>query len=156
MHKRSILYFLFFILLGCPPSHETSRTEYPACMEAQFLTIFREYSSIMPEDFAREIKEIEESSGITLSEEDKTLRHLRLAILLSHYKNPRPDYQRSLKELDIYLLSARYEDKAVLSNFQALLREIIRLEREEKELKMKLELLKSLDIDIEKKRVKPQ
>ncbi|MFN3740580.1 MAG: hypothetical protein ACK4TF_07915 [Thermodesulfovibrionales bacterium] len=111
----------------------------------------------MPENFAGRIKEIEESlSGITLSEEDRALQHLRLAVLLSHYKNPRPDYQRSLKELDLFFLSARDEDKAVLRNFQSLLKEVIRLDREGKELKKKLELLKSLDLDIEKKRVKPR
>ncbi len=157
MHKRSILFLIFFILSGCTPSYEQSRIEYPACAEPHFLTIFKEYSSVAPEDFAGKIKEIEESfSGLILSEDDRTLQHLRLAVLLSHYKNPRPDYQRALKELDLYLLSARDEDKAVLRSFQFFLREVIRLDREGKELKKKLELLKSLDIDIEKKRTKPR
>lgn len=157
MYRKSILYFLLFLLSGCAPSHEPSRIEYPACVEPHILSIFKEYSSVMPEDFPWRIKEIEESfQGLTLSEEDRTLQHLRLAVLLSHYKNPRPDYQRALKELDLYLLSARDEDKAVLLSFQSLLKEVIRLDREGKELKKKLELLKSLDIDIEKKRTKPR
>ncbi len=171
MYNRYILLLLFLLLSGCIASREQPRIEYPACAEPYFLIVFKEYSSLKPEDFAWRIKQIEESlSGKALSEEDRTLLHLRLAVLLSHHKNPRPDYQRALKELDLFLLSVRdesfpkdsqifwgtSEDKAVLRNFQSLLKEIIRLDREGKELKKKLELIKSLDIDIEKKRIKPQ
>lgn len=156
MLRKNFLLYIVLIFYGCTQSARPPQIECPQYMEPEFLIIYKEYSFIHPEDFAPKIKELEINLSKRLSHRESGIYHLRLGILLSHPKNPRPDYQKALKELDLYLSHVREEDKIILETFQKLLKEIVRLDKESAELKKKLELLKSLDLDIEKKRIKPR
>jgi len=95
--------------------------------------------------------------------------HLQMATLYSFYKNPELNYQRALKELEIYL-SFNPADGGTdeIQNLLAILRELDRvneenkksrqkvnqLSKENKELKASVKELKNLDIKIEEKRKK--
>ncbi|MCX7793514.1 MAG: hypothetical protein N2257_03780 [Thermodesulfovibrionales bacterium] len=160
MLRKNIFYVLLILLTGCTPSYEPPviepKKECPEHIEPNFLLIFREYAFIPPEEFGPKVKGLEALlSRKNLSDSDKGLYHLRLSILFSHFKNPKVDYNRALKELELYLLLSKDEDKLV-QFYLDLLREIVRLDKEGKELRHKLELLKGLDLDIEKKRIKPR
>jgi len=153
MHK--IIAGLLVLMMGCTvyaPGREQAQRPLPV-----FVAVFNEYKNIESDGIKEKILEIKEDLKIS----NNPSLHLRLSILLCHYKNDKPDYQRALKELELYLSSADAEKEEILLSFYSLLKEIAnlssniaRLEKNNRELKEKLELLKSLDVEIEKKRIR--
>ncbi len=153
MHK--IIAGLLILTLGCmvhAPGPEHAQQPLPV-----FVAVFNEYRNIEPDRIKEKIIEIKE----TLKISNNPSLHLRLSILLCHYKNDKPDYQYALRELDLYMSSSDVEREEILLTFYSLLKEIAslsrdiaRLDRDNRELKKKLELLKSLDVEIEKKRIR--
>jgi outer membrane protein assembly factor BamD (BamD/ComL family) len=107
---------------------------------------------------------------IAQKQSDQSMRaksHLELARLYSSHKNPNLDYQRALKELEMYLsLNPDDAETDEIQNLLAILRELDRvteenrksrqkvnqLTKENKELKASVKELKNLDIKIEEKR----
>ncbi len=153
MHK--IIAGLLVFMLGCmvrPSGPEQAQHPLPV-----FVAVFNEYRNIESDRIKEKIKEIKEALKIS---NDPSL-NLRLSILLCHYKNDKPDYQNALKELELYLSSSDAEREEILLTFYSLLKEIAnlsrdiaRLDKDNRELKNKIELLKSLDVEIEKKRIR--
>jgi len=153
MHK--IIVGLLVLMLGCmvhAPGPEQAQHPLPG-----FVAVFNEYRDIESDRIKEKIIEIKEALKIS----NNPSLHLRLSVLLCHYKNDKHDYQYALKELELYLSSADAERGEILLTFYSLLKEIAnlsrdiaRLDRDNRELKKKLELLKSLDVEIEKKRIR--
>ena len=87
-------------------------------------------------DFPKAIAALEK---ITVGHPDpyiQTKAHLQLAILHSSYKNPKPDYQRALDELKVYMfLDPDGGRKDEIQNLLAVLRELQRLEKENNKMK---------------------
>lgn len=118
------------------------------------------YADITAEEISKEIATL--LSAIRKSRTDRVdnSAHLQLAWLYGHHKNPSPQYLKALQELDEYLsLSPEYGHDDFLQNWHRTLKEVVRLSRENKDLREKaeqmkrtVEQLKHLDIEIEKRR----
>jgi hypothetical protein len=117
-------------------------------------------SNVKPENIADEIKRFERITGGDKDPSGKAEAHLQLAKLYSSYKNPKPDYRRALKELELHLSLDPANAKIYeIQNWRALLRELARMEEELQkarqtisELKDAVEKLKEIDIQMEEKK----
>ncbi len=142
-----------------------------AVILSQCSTVHREtglpLSDLKPEQIESEIKRLEEVSNKHVDRSERAKAHLQLATLYSSYKNPKPNYQQALKELEEYLSFNPETDRTdEIENWSALLNEMVRmtdeirkakqkinqLTKENKELKDAVEKLKDLDIKMEEKR----
>ncbi len=115
--------------------------------------IYAHYSELKAADFPKEIAKLE--SIIQKPEENSSLAAIRLnlSILHSHYRNPSPNYQKALKEFETFVsLDSTGGKTDLIQNWLAMLKEIVRLEKENKDFKDKVEKLKYLDIELEEKR----
>lgn len=138
----------------------------PQCVCKEFTSIQDE---IKTSDMPSEANQLEE---ITKAHPEASVRakaHLKLAVWHSSYKNPNPNYQVALKELESYLkLNPSAANAEEVRQFFSILMEIDRITEENKKMKLKIDLLmkenreikdkleklKSLDVDIEEKRKK--
>lgn len=127
------------------------------------------YSKVKPDNLSNDIRRLEE---IVKNNTDSSMlaeAHFQLALLYSSYKNPNPNYQQALKELEAYIsLSPSGEVSEGIQNLLSILRELDKtiednkkikqqnslLIRESKELKESVEQLKNLDIKMEEKKKK--
>lgn len=115
--------------------------------------IYAHYSELKSSDFPKEIAELE--AIVQKPEGNSNLADLRLtlSILHSHYRNPSPNYQKALKEFEMFVSLDNAGGKTdLIQNWLAMLKEIVRLEKENKDFKDKVEKLKYLDIELEEKR----
>lgn len=121
-----------------------------------------------PTDFPAEIARLQQvadsySSGATI----QTMPHLELALLYSHYKNPHPDYDKAIEELETFIfLDATHGNSEQVQNFYNMLKQLQEaknqnkdmrasvqlLSEENQRLKQTLEELKKLDRQVEGKR----
>lgn len=158
IYKKTIklLIFLFVVIML---SHCTGAPKegIPSYREAK--------SDNLPDD-------IGQLEDILKNNPDSSIRakaHLQLALLHSSYKNPNPNYQLALKELENYMSvepAGRMNED--IQNFLAILREMDKmleenkkmkqrmgqLTKENKDLKDAVLQLKNLDISMEEKRKK--
>lgn len=130
-----------------PERHPLKEQVY-ATKDIPLVAVYKEYSSLNPQDFSFRIKEIETSLAAD------RLSRLRLFILTSHPRNPKPDYQRALRELEAYISFADETEKEALNALLHILKKLNALSEENKVLNRKLELLKSLDVEIEKRKIR--
>ncbi len=161
MHRfRLKLIFLLLILSGCTPHYQKTGLQ-------NFYNVFSEVSLMDEKAFKMEFLTL----GKKPFSEDRTssILYLRGGILYSHYRNPEPDYVRSLEEFETYLrLEPDASNDFLLLGWINFIMEIDRLKKEivklrsnverlkikNKELKNKIEQIKSLDIQMEEKRKK--
>jgi hypothetical protein len=116
-------------------------------------TISLQYAELKPPSFHKEIERLQENAQKPQDPADNALVHLRLSLLFAHHRNQAPNYSLALKELETYTSLAPEEGKSeIIQDWLSLLREIVRLDRENKEMKEKMEQLKDLDIELEKRR----
>lgn len=121
--------------------------------EANIETISLHYADLKPSHFHNEIERLQEAAPKTQHPAARALLHLRLALLFAHHRNQAPNYSLALKELETYVSLAPEGGKAeIIQDWLSLLTEIVRLETENKEMKEKMEQLKDLDIELEKRR----
>ena len=136
--------------------------------------IHTHYADLKSTDFNKEIAQVQK---ITIKPQDTSagaMVHLQLALLYSHYRNPTPNYQRALTELETYIFLDPEGGKAdIIQNWLTILKEIVRLDgeharldkenvrlnkenvrlnKENNEMKEKIEQLQYLDIELEKRR----
>ncbi|MEW6417958.1 MAG: hypothetical protein AB1480_07530 [Nitrospirota bacterium] len=111
------------------------------------------YEDLKSSGFHKEITRLQAIAEKHRDKPDRAMIHLQLALLYSHYKNPTPNYHRALKELETYVSLDPEGGKAdVIQNWLTMLKEIVKLGRENEDMKEKLERLKYLDIELEKTR----
>lgn len=135
---------------------------------------YYEYEGLRPADFQNEIGRLQRFLQKTPDSPDAAKAHIQLAFLYSHYRNPSPDYYRALEQLTQYAsLDPGGSRQASVQNWFRMLqeitaavsvnedlkgkaeqmkKEIARLEKENAEMREKLEQLKHLDIELEQKR----
>jgi hypothetical protein len=109
------------------------------------------------EKMSDEVARLEETADKHTDPTVRVKAQLQLAKLYSSHKNPRPNYQRALKRLEMYLsFDPTQGETDEMQNWLALLRELVRerdeLRKENRELKDTVEELKNLDIKMEEKR----
>lgn len=156
--KLFVFLFIWLLITNCAPKH-TSLIE----KESVF------YPVLYPQDFPKEIARLEKLVKYHPEPSIRTMAHLQLVLLYSHYKNPNPDYLRALEELETYMaLDPDGGKTEEVQNLLALLRELERVVKENEEMKMSIELLieqnqrvkktiqelEDLDLQIEEKRRK--
>lgn len=108
-----------------------------------FYVIYYEYDNLHPSVYQKEVEKLQ--GMVQTSREPVTLAkaHLRLAFLYSDYRNPAPDYDSALKELEAFISLDPSGGKQIhFQNWLRLLKEIAETERGNKDLKEKLEQLK--------------
>ncbi|HEX3036221.1 MAG TPA: hypothetical protein VHT73_14070 [Thermodesulfobacteriota bacterium] len=119
------------MLLNCTSKH-TPNTE----QDNSF------YTNLSSTDFPKEIDVLEKITTQHPDPSVQTNAHLQLAMLHLSYKNPNPDYQRALDELEIYIfLDPDWGKKDEIQNWLAVLREIEKLSEENKIMKGSINLL---------------
>ncbi len=125
------------------------------------------YDIAVPDDFRKEIESLSVGIVVYADKRERAQVYLKMAILSCHHKNPFPDYDGALEELDRYmeLDPAGAADDEVLQ-LRRFLRAITTLQEENEkldsdvkklgtevdEMKESIEKLKSLDIRMEQKR----
>ena len=122
---------------------------------------------LKPKQIADEIERCQEVVRKHGDLPKRTDTHLQRARLYSSYKNQKPDYEQALEELEAYLsLNPAEGEHDEIQNWLALLREIVKvneenkkskqkinqLAKENKDLKGAVEQLKNLDIQMEERR----
>jgi hypothetical protein len=118
------------------------------------------YADIAPAEIPKEIAGLLSATRKSKNDKESALAHLQLAWLFGHYKNPSPQYLKALQELDAYLsLDPENSGDDYLQNWYKILKEIARLNKDNKELrerteqlKEQMQQLKHLDIEMEKRR----
>jgi len=111
------------------------------------------YEDLKYPNFPKEIARLQTVAEKTQDMSGRAAIHLQLALLYSHYKNPAPNYRKALLEIEAYVSLEPEGGKAdVIQNWLAMLKEIIRLGRENKDMKEKIGQLQYLDIELEKSR----
>lgn len=130
------------------PERHTIKEQVYATKDIPLIAVYKEYSSLNPQDFSFRIKEIETSLAAD------RLSSLRLFVLTSHPRNPKPDYPRALRELEAYMSFADETEKEALNALHHILKKLNALSEENKVLNRKLELLRSLDVEIEKRKIR--
>lgn len=120
---------------------------------ANLYRIHTHYKELKPSGFHKEIARLKAIHEKPKDTSGDVMAHLQLALLYSHYKNPTPNYYRALKELETYVsLDAEGGKADVIQNWLKMLKEIVRLDRENMGMKEKVEQLQYLDIELEKSR----
>jgi len=136
--------------------------------------LYYEYENMQPADYQKEVERLHNVVQTSSNNSDLANAHLQLALLYSDYRNPAHDYNSALKELDTFAsLDPKGSRKAYFQNWFRMLKEVVRadrsnddikekeeqlkkelarLEKENAEIKEKLEQLKHLDIEMEEKR----
>lgn len=127
------------------------------------------YSKVKPDNLSNDIGRLEEIVKNNTDSSMLAKAHFQLALLYSSYKNPNPNYQQALKELEVYIsLNPSGEVSEGIQNLLSILRELDKiiednkkikqqnslLIRESKGLKESVEQLKNLDIKMEEKKKK--
>lgn len=110
--------------------------------------IFRSYSPLSRKDFLKEKAYLENlaEKGNPVDEEI----YLRLAAIYVHSNNPNPNYSRALKSIESFIkMNPEAGEMGEIKSFVAILREIVKLEKENKDLNEKIKKLEILDIKIE-------
>ncbi|MBI5741371.1 MAG: hypothetical protein HZA16_11730 [Nitrospirae bacterium] len=132
------------------------------------------YEGVRPEEFRTETDRLQGLLQNARDAAEAAGAHIQLAFLYSHYRNPSPDYHRSLAHLEAYAsLNPEGAQRTSFQNWLRMLQEIVksgraneelkakmeqmkkdlsRLDKENTEIKEKLEQLKNLDIELEEKR----
>jgi len=120
----------------------------------------RRYAEISAADIPREISRLLSSIRTEQAGVYTMMTHLQLAWLYGHYRNPSPQYLKAQQELEAYIvLDPKNSGNDYLQNWYRMLREMVRLYRENSDLREKadklreqVEQLKYLDIEMEKRR----
>jgi DNA-binding transcriptional regulator YhcF (GntR family) len=121
--------------------------------DTNLYTVYRHYEDLKSPGFHKEITRLQAITEKPQDTSNRAMIHLQLALLYSHYKNPTPNYYRALKELETYVSLYPEGGKAdVIQNWLTMLKEIVKLSMENKDMKEKLEQLQNLDIELEKTR----
>lgn len=163
----SVLFMLLF-------TNQCANTNRALMNDYLFSATYYEYGSLRPYEFQNEIERLQKSIQEMPDTPDAAKAHIQLAFLYSHYRNPAPDYSRALQQLETYVLSdTKGGRQDYVQNWLRMLKEIsaaavanedlngkmeqmkkdtARLEKENAEMKEKLEKLKHLDIELEQKR----
>lgn len=144
--KKTILSIIFILIFNFPfifYSCTYSMVRHPMNIE----NFFVEYSSLKPKDFSQKISELKSKIGKDRSSDEYI--YLRLAVLYIHRNNPSPDYHSALKALDAFSTETTKEIMEGVENLKNILKEIIKLQKENTELKDKIDKLGVLDIKIE-------
>ncbi len=171
----------FFVLLSslsaltsqCAPrvaQQETApplvRTEVPSEHAVEKIEVApldaveRRYAEISAAEIPREISRLLSSIRTEQGSQDAGMAHLQLAWLYGHYRNPSPQYLKAQQELEAYIVfdpkNGAHDD---VQNWYHMLREMGRLQRENsdlrgkaEQLKIQVEQLEHLDIEMEKRR----
>ncbi|HAM51736.1 MAG TPA: hypothetical protein DCP92_14025 [Nitrospiraceae bacterium] len=140
-----VIFWGVTLLSHCTPANVQKETNLE--------TFFQRYAEMKPGRFHKEIEQLQENAQKPLDSPASAPVHLQLALLYGHHRNQAPNYSMALKELETYISLAPEEGKAeMIQNWLSLLKEIVRLDRENKEMKEKVEQLKDLDIELEKRR----
>lgn len=71
-------------------------------------------------------------------------------MIYAHSNNPNPNYSRALKSIEAFIkMNPDEGEMGEIKSFAAILQEIVRLEKENKDLNEKIKKLEILDIKIE-------
>jgi hypothetical protein len=121
--------------------------------DTNLYTVYMRYEDLKSPGFHKEITRLQAITEKPQDTHGRAMIHLQLALLYSHYENPTPNYHRALKELETYVSLYPEGGKAdVIQNWLTMLKEIVKLSMENKDMKEKLEQLQNLDIELEKTR----
>ncbi len=151
MYRLKRIFELCAILLLLALTPQCTQTSVRK--DTKFYTIHTLYEGLKYPDFPKEIARLQAVAEKTQDMSGRAVTHLQLALLYSHYKNPAPNYHKALMEIETYVSLEPEGGKAdVIQNWLTMLKEIIRLGRENKNIKENIEQLQYLDSELEKSR----
>jgi hypothetical protein len=142
--KKGIKLLIFLVIL-IPLSHCASWHKKGASS----------FGDVKSYNFSHDIVRLEKIVKNNPESSIRAKAHFQLALLYSSYKNPNPNYQQALKELEAYIsLNSSGKVSEEILNWLAILRELNKLIDENQKMKESVKQLKNLDIEIEEKKKK--
>lgn len=163
--SNNLLIILVLFTVGCASRQIIEVPPEP--VKQKLATEIPTESELKPISLLEEIEQLEAMIPVNTDISFQRKAHLRLAMLYLDNKNMKPNYINALKELEIYIKIDLERGKSIeIQSLLTVLREVGRLNDENKKIKVKIEQvlkenaeiketveeLKTLDLKIEERR----